>query len=242
MSLLKNPYILLGISIVLGICGQFLFKHGLNMITSSKPFKVTDIKESVTLVNKFKDGKDPVSGFLKEKFSDHTKKQLETYDGSSEPSEGLQKSIVEDLNRIISGTSIYSQERFAGVELTKPTLNMTKKEHDDKSRFRMNRTLIVETYKGEILKGGIDLSPKIIFIFFTPFIFAGLSCYVLSTFTWLSGLSRIPLSIAYPMLSTGYLIIFIISVLFLGEKYTHAKLVANLLIIAGISLLFWGKQ
>ena len=242
MSLIKNPYVMLGISIILGIFGQFLFKHGLNLITSSKLLKVTDIKEPVKFASRLKNAADPVSGFLKEKFSEKTRKELDDYDGSSAPSEAMLSDIINDLNLIIPGASIYTADRFSGVELSKNVLEKTGKELNDQDRFRLNRTLLVETYNVELLKGGIDLSPQIIFIFFTPFIFAGLSCYVLSTFTWLSGLSKIPLSIAYPMLSTGYLIIFIISVLFLGEKYSHAKLMANLLIIAGISLLFWGKQ
>ncbi len=242
MSLLKNPFVMLGISIILGIFGQFLFKHGLNLITSSKPLKVSDIKEPAEFVSKLKNASDPVSGFLKENFTETTRKQIDDYNGDSAPSEALLSDIIKDLNTIIPGASIYTQERFSGVDLPRNLLEKTKKSLSDEDRFRLNRTLIVETYRGELLKGGIDLSPQIILIFFTPFIFAGLSCYVLSTFTWLSGLSKIPLSIAYPMLSTGYLIIFIISVLFLGEKYTHAKLVANLLIIGGITLMFWGKQ
>jgi multidrug transporter EmrE-like cation transporter len=92
------------------------------------------------------------------------------------------------------------------------------------------------------LGGNIDLSWKIVQLFFTPYIAAGLSCYVLSTCTWLAALSRVPLSSAYPVLSTGYLCIYLISVLFLGEKYTHMKLAANLLVIVGITLLFWGKD
>jgi multidrug transporter EmrE-like cation transporter len=90
--------------------------------------------------------------------------------------------------------------------------------------------------------GGIDLSWRIVHIMFTPYVAAGLACYVLSTFTWLSALSKVPLSFLYPMLSLGYLIIFLISVFFLHEQYTHTKLLANLLIIAGIILLFWGKK
>lgn len=233
---------MLGISIILGIFGQFLFKHGLNLITGSKQLKVSDIKEPVEFVNKLKSSGDPVSGFLRESFTENTTKHLNEYDGNSTPSEEMLTDIINDINTIISGASIYTADRFSGIELSKNVLNMTGRDLSDQDRFRLNRTLIVETYHTELLKGGIDLSPQIILIFFTPFIFAGLSCYVLSTFTWLSGLSKIPLSVAYPMLSTGYLIIFIISVLFLGEKYSHAKLMANLLIIAGITLMFWGKE
>lgn len=87
----------------------------------------------------------------------------------------------------------------------------------------------------------VELSIKIIRIFFTPYIFAGLTAYVLSTFTYLSALSKAPLSIVYPMISVSYILVFIISVVFLKEQYSHVKLFGNLLIIAGVVLLNAGK-
>jgi multidrug transporter EmrE-like cation transporter len=88
----------------------------------------------------------------------------------------------------------------------------------------------------------VELSIHVARLFFTPYIASGLCCYVLSTFIWLAALSKVPLSFAYPMLSMGYLVIYLVSVMFLGEKYTNAKMAANLLIILGISLMFWGRK
>src|SRR4030095_6750026 len=34
----------------------------------------------------------------------------------------------------------------------------------------------------------------------------GAACYVLSLFVWILGLSRVPVSIAYPLLSVGYIV------------------------------------
>jgi multidrug transporter EmrE-like cation transporter len=34
----------------------------------------------------------------------------------------------------------------------------------------------------------------------------GAACYVLSLFVWILGLSRVPVSVAYPLLSVGYII------------------------------------
>ena len=39
-----------------------------------------------------------------------------------------------------------------------------------------------------------------------PYIFLGLSCYVVSVVVWILALSRVPVSIAYPMLSIGYVV------------------------------------
>ena len=37
-----------------------------------------------------------------------------------------------------------------------------------------------------------------------PYIFGGLSCYVISVVVWIMALSRVPVSIAYPMLSLNF--------------------------------------
>ena len=39
-----------------------------------------------------------------------------------------------------------------------------------------------------------------------PPILAGLACYAVSVVVWILGLSRVPVSVAYPMLSLGYVI------------------------------------
>ena len=38
------------------------------------------------------------------------------------------------------------------------------------------------------------------------FFVAGVACYMFSLVVWIIGLSRVPVSVAYPMLSVGYII------------------------------------
>ena len=49
-----------------------------------------------------------------------------------------------------------------------------------------------------------------------PF-WAGMVCYGASLCVWLAALSRAPVSIAYPMLSLGYVVVAAVSVLWLNE-------------------------
>lgn len=39
-----------------------------------------------------------------------------------------------------------------------------------------------------------------------PYILGGMTCYAISLVVWIMALSRVPVSIAYPMLSIGYVI------------------------------------
>jgi uncharacterized membrane protein len=44
------------------------------------------------------------------------------------------------------------------------------------------------------------------------------------------------------MISCSYILVYIISVLFLKESYSLTKLLANLLIVSGVVLLYIGKK
>ncbi|WP_211466230.1 EamA family transporter [Collimonas silvisoli] len=68
-------------------------------------------------------------------------------------------------------------------------------------------------------------------------ILGGLTCYVISVMVWIIGLSRVDVTIAYPMLSMGYIISAIGAWYFLGEAITAQRLLAIGIIIVGVVLL-----
>jgi multidrug transporter EmrE-like cation transporter len=68
-----------------------------------------------------------------------------------------------------------------------------------------------------------------------PF-WAGMVCYGTSVCVWLAALSKAPVSTAYPMLSLGYIVVAGVSVLWLGESLSPAKLAGIALICAGVVL------
>lgn len=68
-------------------------------------------------------------------------------------------------------------------------------------------------------------------------IIGGLSCYVLSVVVWIIGLSRVDVTIAYPLLSLGYIINAIGAWYFLGEAVSLQRIMAITIIIVGVALL-----
>jgi multidrug transporter EmrE-like cation transporter len=68
-----------------------------------------------------------------------------------------------------------------------------------------------------------------------PF-WAGMLCYATSVCVWLAALSKAPVSTAYPMLSLGYIVVAVVSVLWLGETLSPAKVAGIALICAGVVL------
>ena len=68
-------------------------------------------------------------------------------------------------------------------------------------------------------------------------ILAGLACYVISLVVWIIGLSRTDVTIAYPMLSLGYVVGAIGAWMFLGEAVSPQRLLALGVIVVGVALL-----
>ncbi len=65
-------------------------------------------------------------------------------------------------------------------------------------------------------------------------IIAGLACYVLSVGVWIVGLSRVDVSVAYPMLSLGYVVNAAAAWYLFGEVLGPMRLAGMLLILAGV--------
>jgi multidrug transporter EmrE-like cation transporter len=68
-----------------------------------------------------------------------------------------------------------------------------------------------------------------------PF-WTGMMCYAASVCVWLAALSKAPVSVAYPMLSLGYVVVAAVSALWLGETLNLAKVLGIALICAGVLL------
>ncbi len=80
-----------------------------------------------------------------------------------------------------------------------------------------------------LIKAGFSLAVN-------PFIIAGLACYVVSVVVWLLALSRTAVSIAYPMLSMGYIVTAVVGWLYLGEQMNMTRWAGIIVIIIGVFL------
>lgn len=68
-------------------------------------------------------------------------------------------------------------------------------------------------------------------------IIGGLTCYVLSVVLWIIALSRVDVSVAYPMLSLGYVVTAIGAWYFFGEAVSLQRMAAIVVILIGVALL-----
>src|SRR5439155_12542466 len=80
-----------------------------------------------------------------------------------------------------------------------------------------------------VLPGGMRLA-------FEPHSAGGVACYVVSLVVWILGLSRVEVSIAYPMLSIGYVLNAVAAWYLFGESLTAQKLIGIAFIVTGVFL------
>ena len=69
---------------------------------------------------------------------------------------------------------------------------------------------------------------------FEPHIIGGLTCYVFSVPIWIFALSKVPVSVAYPMLSIGYVVNVAAAWYLLGEVMSLQKILGITVIIIGV--------
>jgi len=71
---------------------------------------------------------------------------------------------------------------------------------------------------------------------FEPHIAGGIVCYVISLVVWIMALSRTEVSIAYPMLSIGYVLNAVAAWYLFGESVTAMRMAGIGFIIVGVFL------
>lgn len=72
---------------------------------------------------------------------------------------------------------------------------------------------------------------------FNPHIIGGLFCYAFSLVVWIMALSRVPVSIAYPMLSIGYVVSAVAAYFLFGETLGSMRWLGIGFIVVGVWLI-----
>jgi multidrug transporter EmrE-like cation transporter len=85
------------------------------------------------------------------------------------------------------------------------------------------------------LPSGLNNAAGFVFaLLFNPWFVAGMACYAASIGSWMIVLSKTEVSLAYPLLSIGYIMTAIIGYYFLGENVNVGRIAGIALICCGI--------
>lgn len=71
----------------------------------------------------------------------------------------------------------------------------------------------------------------------SPLVWLGLVLYGASAVLWLWVLSRLDVSLAYPLVSLGFVVTFVLGVAWLGEPFSWLRLSGCALIVLGVAVL-----
>lgn len=82
-------------------------------------------------------------------------------------------------------------------------------------------------HAGNIVPVGLQLATS-------PLIAGGIGCYVVSLIVWIMALSRVEVSMAYPLVSIGYVINALAAWYLFGENVTATRLLGIGVIILGV--------
>ena len=78
--------------------------------------------------------------------------------------------------------------------------------------------------------------------FLNPYVLSGIAIYGFTTLVWLVILSRVKLSIAYPMLSFGYVLSMLFAWLLFKESIPKVRIIGALIICIGVYLVAQGES
>jgi len=84
---------------------------------------------------------------------------------------------------------------------------------------------------------GTDVAGTYLHALSSPLVWLGLALYGASAVLWLWVLSRLDVSLAYPLVSLGFVVTLALGITWLGEPFSWTRLAGCGLIVAGVWLL-----
>ena len=91
-----------------------------------------------------------------------------------------------------------------------------------------------------VLKAGVLRSPSLPFsvpLLVNPLVLAGLAAYFIAALFYINAIRQIPLSVAFPSVSIGYVVVALLAHWVWGEAFGRTQILALVLIGTGVFLL-----
>ena len=132
----------------------------------SSLFRVGDLENLTRFAVELREASDPLSQFLKEKFSPNTKKLLEDYKSPGPLSPSLQIALIKDLTSLVGENSLYDEQGFIDVKLREKTSKLNKQNPQGWDLISLNRLLLEDGYPHIIAKSHWDMKSFLLGVLF----------------------------------------------------------------------------
>ena len=127
------------------------------VVTRPILFQTNDLKDPSGLAIQLRDDHNSLSKHLRSQFSSESRQLLDMYQEPGPVSEPLHRAMVKELNSALKGPWLYSEQRFAGIQLSgitssnienmlEKTPEQREKELKGRNLISMNKVLLQETY------------------------------------------------------------------------------------------------
>jgi small multidrug resistance pump len=77
--------------------------------------------------------------------------------------------------------------------------------------------------------------------FFNPQIAGGGLLYFLGAVLWIWALSKVPLTVAYPFTILTFVLVYLASIIVVGERPAPAAILGVALVLAGLTVILWSR-
>ncbi len=130
---------------VLGLAAGPQFQRVLSMFGSST-LAADDLKDYPQLAAKLVGRADPLSTYLFGRMQTSVQADLVLAATNHVSARASRKALIENLNQIIAGASIYEEDRFQTITLLPATLDLARAKPEGREAARLNRLLLEEAY------------------------------------------------------------------------------------------------
>ncbi len=125
-------------------------KEGSKWIEVRTTFATEDFKDVPALAKKLTAKADPVSAFLATNLSSATLQALTTLNEGRGGVTAARVALAQDLNSVVLKQSVYSPERFSGMQLPEKTRQLVAQDAKVRNEPRLNRLLLADAYPQEL--------------------------------------------------------------------------------------------
>lgn len=115
-------------------------------------FSVDHFRDFNGFIISLKTPDSPLSEYLKSQLQEPTRGLLDKYNESNISQERLQVALVEELNILLNGKSLYNKMRFEEISLSSETRKLVTLKPQGRELVRLNRLLLEDAYPLQISK------------------------------------------------------------------------------------------
>jgi hypothetical protein len=137
----------------------------------STEFHMLDVKDSRALARKFASPTDPVSTFIHSRLKAKNQKLLAAADSAK--ANDLRNALLDELNRLLPSSELFSEERFASVQLKEETRRTAAQKPKGDKLVKLNRALLEQAFPQE-------LTPRPTYPYYPSWLHTVLSCGVIA--------------------------------------------------------------